>query len=265
MTSFAPLVPIATEAVERATRFIRTNLPRALAEKGDRDMVSEVDLSVERAVRAYLNENTPAIGFLGEEEGRAGAVDDLLWVLDPVDGTANFVRGLPLCAVSLALVSRRKPVLGVIALPFLQEQYVGLTGEGAHDAFGRRIRVSGTSGLVNAIVALGDYAVGPNAAARNRARLAITELLAHRAQRVRMLGSAAVDLVWTAAGRLDASVMLSNKPWDTAAGVLIAREAGAHVVDRDGSPHTVDSTATLAAAPTLLDDLLALVREAERA
>jgi len=231
-------------------------------------MVSEVDLSVERTVRAYLNENTPAIGFLGEEEGRAGAVDDvddLVWVLDPIDGTANFVRGLPLCAVSLALVSRGKPVLGVIALPFLQEQYVGLAGEGAHDAFGRRLRVSGTSGLVNAIVALGDYAVGPNAAARNHPRLAITEQLAHRVQRVRMLGSAAVDLVWTAAGKLDATVMLSNKPWDTAAGVLIAREAGAHVVDRDGSPHTVDSTATLAAAPTLLDDLLALVREAERA
>ena len=101
-----------------------------------------------------------------------------------------------------------------------------------------------------------DYATGSEAASRNQIRLRITTVLAARAQRVRMLGSAAIDLAWVASGKLDASVMLSNKPWDTAAGVLIAREAGARVTDLGGRNHDLTSTATIAAAPGISDHLL---------
>jgi len=112
------------------------------------------------------------------------------------------------------------------------------------------------------MLAIGDYAVGPGATDKNRIRLNVTELLAGRALRVRMLGSEAIDLAWLAEGRLDASVTLSNRSWDVAAGVIIAREAGAAVLGYDGSQHTTGSTATIATAPGIRDDLLALVRTA---
>jgi myo-inositol-1(or 4)-monophosphatase len=175
--------------------------------------------------------------------------------LDSVDGTANFVHGLPLCGVSLALVESGRPTLGVIALPYLGHRYSAIEGQGAY-AGGRKLAVRNNSHLTESIVAIGDYAVGVSAIEGNKPRLRTTELLAARVLRVRMLGSAAIDLAWVASGWLDASIMLSNNPWDTAAGVVIAREAGAQVVDMDGNAHSAESKATIAASPVLLDALL---------
>lgn len=113
-----------------------------------------------------------------------------------------------------------------------------------------------------AIVAIGDYAVGPDAEARNRLRLALTAQLAAEVQRVRMTGSAALDLAWLAEGRLDAALTLSNHAWDMAAGVVIARESGAAVIDQDGAYHDVNSAVTLAATPALAGAVLAAYRKA---
>ncbi|MDH2424887.1 inositol monophosphatase family protein [Sphaerisporangium sp. TRM90804] len=256
------LMPIALEAVAVARELVTTSLPGVVTSKGDRDMATEVDFAVERAVREHLARHTPAIGVLGEEEGTDGRVHNgLQWVLDPVDGTVNFVHGLPLCGVSLALVRDDTAILGVIDLPFLGSRYAAAEGGGA-TADDEPIKCSTTATLDAALVSMGDYAVGDDAGRLNRDRLAITRLLAARAQRVRMFGSAAIDLVWVAEGRTDACVMLANKPWDTAAGVLIAKEAGALVTDADGTPHTTASGATLAAAPGVLPELVALVGEA---
>ncbi|GAA4195627.1 hypothetical protein GCM10022252_41790 [Streptosporangium oxazolinicum] len=186
-----------------------------------------------------------------------------MWILDPVDGTANFLRGIPLCGISLGLVDRDMPTLGVIDLPFLGSRYSAAQGHGAQ-AEGREIRVSQTGDLHAAAVSIGDYAVGGDAERKNRLRLALTHELAARVQRVRMFGSAAVDLAWVAEGKTDALIMFSNKPWDTAAGVLIAREAGATVVDQDGSPHTMSSGATIAAGPKLLAGLVELITKADK-
>jgi len=113
------------------------------------------------------------------------------------------------------------------------------------------------------VVAVGDYATGPRADHKNEQRLALTVQLAPRVHRVRMLGTAALDLAWVAEGRLDASITLGNKPWDTAAGVLLAREAGATVVDADGSAHGFDSAATIAGADALISQLLPLIQATE--
>ncbi|MEU8206047.1 inositol monophosphatase family protein [Streptosporangium sp. NPDC049046] len=256
------LLPIAEQAVTIASEIVKTRLPGAVTAKGDRDMATEVDYAVEYAVRDFLSRETPEIGFLGEEEGAIGdAANGLLWVLDPVDGTVNFLHGIPLCGVSLGLVNQDMPTLGVIDLPFLDSRYSAAEGHGAQ-ANGRAIRASETGNLHAAVVAVGDYAVGGDAKAENWLRLAVTRELAARVQRVRMFGSAAIDLAWVAEGRVDASIMLSNKPWDTAAGVLIAREAGATVVDLDGSPHTMNAEATIAAGPKILTDLIELIAEA---
>jgi myo-inositol-1(or 4)-monophosphatase len=252
------LLPVALDAVTMAGELIRDRLPGHVIAKGDRDMVTDLDFAVERAVRARLRDRTPDIAVLGEEEGVTGDADgELLWALDPVDGTANLVHGIPLTGVSLGLLRGGRPVVGVIDLPFLGTRYSAVEHGGAY-AGDRRLATSRTSRLRDAVVAVGDYAVGAGAEEKNLLRLALSARLAGRVQRVRMLGSVAVDLAWLADGRLDASMTLSNQPWDTAAGVIIAREAGAVVIDLDGSDHTLASTATIAVAPGLAEELLAL-------
>ena len=158
MTSYASLLPIALDAVTLASRLAQTTLPGVITAKTDRrDMASEVDVTVEREVRAFLRDRTPEIGFLGEEEGASGGDARLVWTLDPIDGTANFVRGIPLCAVSLGLVDDGRPVLGVIDLPFLGRRYYAAESEGAY-ADGNRIHTSSTTILLDAIVSIGDFA-----------------------------------------------------------------------------------------------------------
>lgn len=263
VTDYRDLLPVAVEAVRRAAEAMRHRSPGNLTVKGDRDLASELDYAIERNVRAFLAAETPEVGFLGEEEGAVGPAE-MQWVLDPIDGTANFVRGLPMCAVSLALVHQAEAVIGVIDLPFLGSHYTGVKGGGA-DANGREIKASNTRHLNDAIIAIGDYAVGPNAEARNRLRLALTAQLAAEVQRVRMTGSAALDLAWLAEGKLDAALTLSNHPWDMAAGVVIAREAGAVVIDRDGRTHDVRSSVTLAVAPSLAQAVLGIYQKAASA
>jgi myo-inositol-1(or 4)-monophosphatase len=253
------LLPVALEAIVLAGELIRDRSPGALTAKGDRDMATELDFAVERAVRTHLRERTPGIAVLGEEEGVTGdAGGELLWALDPIDGTANLVHGIPLTGVSLGLIRGGRPVLGVIDLPFLGTRYQAVEHAGAY-AGRRRMAASRTSSLRDAVVAVGDYAVGAGAEEKNRLRLALSASLAGRVQRVRMFGSAAIDLAWLADGRLDASMTMSNKPWDTAAGVIIAREAGAVVIDQDGSDHTTASASTIAVTPGVAEELLALV------
>ncbi|MFF4779361.1 inositol monophosphatase family protein [Microtetraspora fusca] len=178
-------------------------------------------------------------------------------------GHAIFTHGIPLCGISLGLVDHDRSILRVIDLPFLGSRYAAAEGVGAA-ANGQPVNASGTDALDSAIVSVGDYAVGNGAEAKNRARLPLNYQLATRVQRVRMFGSAAVDLAWVAEGKTDACIMLSNNPWDTAAGVLIAREAGAVVIDIDGTPHTTNARATVAATPKILADLVELVAGAKK-
>jgi myo-inositol-1(or 4)-monophosphatase len=255
-------LPVAHAAADLARDLIRTSHPGTITEKTDRDLVSDVDLAVERAVRQHLNQATPGIGFLGEEEG--GPNDSgtgWLWTLDPIDGTSNYAHGIPLCAASLALLRDGRPVLGVIDAPFMAERFHAAEGTGAW-SHGRRIAASATTQLREAIVAIGDYATGPGAARKNETQLAATISLTPRVHRIRMLGTAALDLAWLAAGRLDASVTFSNHLWDMAAGIILAREAGAAVTDADGTPHTFNSAATIAAAPDLIPQLIPLIQAA---
>jgi myo-inositol-1(or 4)-monophosphatase len=258
VTSYVTLLSVANAVADLGADIVRTNRPEATTEKGDRDMVTEIDVAIERAVRAYLSRTTPHIGFLGEEEGRSGPEGDQYWALDPIDGTANFVHGNPLCAISIALIEGDQPVLGVVDAPFLGSRYTASRGNGAYENL-QPIRCSSTTRLHDAIVAIGDYAIGANAAQRNRVRLALTAELASTVQRIRMLGSAALDLAWTAAGKLDAAIMLSNKPWDTAAGIAIATEAGVRIGAGVESPHPMNATEVLAATPGIQDDLLRLL------
>src|ERR1043165_5588873 len=124
MAEHAELMSIASRAVSMARRIIHQRAPVSVSAKGERDMVTDVDLAVEEAVRGFLAEETPDIRLVGEEQGQSGAADSpLWWVLDPIDGTANFARGIPLSAVSLALVDGTQAVLAAIDLPFRSEEH----------------------------------------------------------------------------------------------------------------------------------------------
>jgi len=262
MNSRSDLLRIAHAAVDIARGIMLRSNPGLITSKGDRDMASEVDYAIEDAVREHLRIHTPEISFLGEEEGGGNPEDGALtWVLDPVDGTANFIRGIPMCAVSLGLIDGKEGILGIIDLPFIDARYSAFKGEGAYCG-NRRIHASGTNDLSESIVTMGDYAVGNEAVSRNAARMDLTAKLAGRVQRIRMLGTAALDLVWLADGKTDASIALSNKAWDMTAGVVIAREAGARVVDASGIDHNFDSPVTIGATAGILPQLLPMIQEA---
>lgn len=258
MDELSGLVEVARHAVGLGEELMHGARPGEIRHKGDRDVVTELDLRIEERVREYLGRVTPSIGFLGEEGGGPSVLTDEVWTLDPIDGTSNFAHGIPLCAVSLALVREGEPVVAAIVAPFLGLRYHAAKGHGAHGVDGP-LRANGNTDLGRAIVSVGDYAVGPGAAEKNVVRLNLSARLAERVERVRMFGTAAIDLAWVAEGRTDATVILSNMPWDTAAGVLLAREAGAVVVDAAGARHDFTSGETIAVTPGLLTSLLDLV------
>jgi myo-inositol-1(or 4)-monophosphatase len=258
------LLPVAREALEIARPIIRSRAPLSVLAKGERDMVTDVDLAVEDAVREFLTRETPEIGILGEEHGHTGRSDGALWwALDPVDGTANLTRGIPLCAVSLGLVAGRRSVLAAIDLPFLETRYMAVDGHGAYVG-DERIYASPARELPEAMISIGDFATGEDAAAKNRVRLELLRRLGAQAQRVRMIGSAAIDLAWVAHGKLEATIILSNLPWDTMAGALLVREAGGAVLDQDDTEHTADSSATIAVCPGLRREIMSTLHQACR-
>lgn len=263
MTELTGLLAIAREAAALGAALLSNATPGVVHAKGDRDFVSELDLEIQRTVQEYLDAATPRIGFLGEEAGAGTPADpgaDQVWILDPIDGTSNFVHGLPLCAVSLALVRGGRPVVGVICAPLLGFEYYAAEGGGAY-LDGESLTVGRARHLGEAIVSIGDYAVGDRAVAANRERFALTRRLAADVERIRMFGSAALDLAWVAEGRTDGCVILSNKPWDMAAGVVIARESGAVVTDSDGTDYSLRARHTVAANPAVSGALVRLLGE----
>ncbi|HTU78417.1 MAG TPA: inositol monophosphatase [Solirubrobacteraceae bacterium] len=253
------LLLIAGRTVDDAARLLvqgRSHLGGLIA-KGDRDYATRVDFQIEDSVKTALATTARGIPFLGEERG-GHLHAPLLWVLDPVDGTTNFIKGSPLCAISLALLSEGQPLFGIVDLPLLGERYVARAGGGAY-LNGARLRMPDAHTLADVVVGMTDFAVADDRATENPIHVALLARLAPLALGVRTHGSAALDLAWLAAGRLGASVMLSNRAWDVSAGVLLAREAGGLAYDWDGSQHGVDSRFTIASAPRLKDSLLELL------
>jgi myo-inositol-1(or 4)-monophosphatase len=250
------LLPVALAAAATGSEIIRTSPPRSVAEKSGWDVGAE--LAVECAVRSRLAAETPGVGFLGAEEERAGQPGaEWAWALGPIDVTSDFARSVPLSAVSLALLHHGHPVLGVIDAPFLEKRYHAVEGRGAYLG-DRRLVVGPAPDLRDAVVAIGEYPAGNESDRRSQLRLAAAVELTPRVHRVRMLGTAVLDLAWVAEGRRDASVALGHRPWGIAAGVIIAREAGATVVET-GSPHDVGPATAITAPPSLITQLSPLI------
>ncbi|WP_211295820.1 inositol monophosphatase family protein [Amycolatopsis alba] len=244
--------------MDLAVDHVLSHRPHRIHYKGDRDPVSDVDETVERLVHQCLATDDAGTGFLGEETGPTGD-RHTYWVLDPIDGTINHQHGNPLCAIALGLVHSGQPVLGVIALPFLGHRYSAAEGGGAFRD-DEPITTSSTDRLNKALIGFGDYGSGTDAGLRDVLCASLDRSFTARAQGLRRYGSTALDLVWVADGTLDACVLLGNRTRDTAAGAVIAREAGALVLDSDATPHSVRSRCAVAVTPGLSEEVMPLLR-----
>lgn len=195
-------------------------------EKERADLVTAVDEAVERLVTERLRAAFPGDAVVAEEFGAAVRGEARRWILDPVDGTTNFVHGHPFVCVSLALVDEAGPAVGVIHAPCLGEVFHAVRGQGAF-LNGAPIRVSGTASLKDALLATG-FPFKQGKGDLDAYMLLVADAI--RASRdVRRAGSAALDLAFTACGRVDAFFEVGLAPWDVAAGILLVEEAGGRV------------------------------------
>jgi myo-inositol-1(or 4)-monophosphatase len=253
------LLPVADEAARRggeivASRFRATVEPH---EKGPGDWVSEVDTESERAIRASLADS----GFpvFGEEEGGERAATG--WVVDPLDGTANFLHGFPVVGVSVALVHDGSPVVGVVHAPLLHATFAARLGGGA-TADGVSVTVSDRD-VEQAICATGF----PFRAKRERlpTYFPVFETALVTFEDLRRAGSASLDLAWTAAGVFDGYFEQALGPWDVAAGALLVREAGGAVTDWAGDDRAwLTSGDIVAGSPATHAATLEIIRSRTR-
>jgi myo-inositol-1(or 4)-monophosphatase len=212
------------------------------------DLVSDADREAERAIGELLSAERPADGLVAEEGSRAEADSGRRWVVDPLDGTVNFIYELPAWAVSVALEDADGVAAGVVHSPVLGETFCAVRGGGAWIAeSGRPLRASGCDRLERAMVATG-FSYEP---ARRAQQAAVVARLLPLARDIRRAGAAALDLAWTAAGRLDAFYENGLKRWDWAAGHLMVQEAGGAIGWIEGEPPVLMAAAT----QTLLDEL----------
>jgi myo-inositol-1(or 4)-monophosphatase len=227
-------------------------------EKSAGDYVTAVDGASERAIAAFLTEATPDVPLVGEERG--GATSSRYWLVDPLDGTTNFLHGFPIVAVSVALVEEGRPTVGVVHAPFLRETYSAATGAGATVE-----RADGTiERLAVARRPVERSVVGTGFPFRHKEVLpryyrALYAALA-RFEDLRRPGAAALDLAWVAAGVFDGFFELALGPWDVAAGAVLIQEAGGTVTDWSGAPDVLSGD-ILAGPPDVHAELLRIAAE----
>lgn len=231
--------------VREAGEIIRqaSTRPKTIRLKGAIDLVTETDLAVELFLKERLAALLPGSDFLAEETAAAARLGELTWIIDPVDGTTNFAHGFPFVATSVGLWHRDQVVLGVVNAPLLGECFTALAGAGAR-CNGQPIHVSAVGELSASLVATGfPYNV---AAVLPHIQTNLGRMLANT-QGVRRPGAASIDLAYVAAGRYEAYYEIGLKPWDTAAGWLLVREAGGRVTGFDpAEPYRLGAPGILA-------------------
>ena len=203
--------------------------------KGRINPVTEYDVKSERFITSQIRREFPDHAILAEEGSDFDEPSACRWVIDPLDGTVNYAHGFPVYCVSIALQYENNSVVGVVYDPQRQELFSAGSGVGVR-LNGKKIRVSGESSLQRALLATG-FAYDISTARRNN--LGLFARMARLAQGVRRPGSAAIDLCWLAAGRLDSFWELHLHPWDTAAAILIVQEAGDSVSRINGKPYSI--------------------------
>lgn len=221
------------------------------SKEGRHNLVTEFDHRSERCIIDILRTHTPEACFLAEESGHHHGPDELLWVIDPLDGTVNFAHGIPIFCVSIAAVLHGRIICGVIHQPLLGETFTAVAGVGA-TCNGRTMSVTSTHDLAGSILVTGfPYNVEENPGGCIEQFASIVG----RGLPVRRLGSAALDLAYVADGRFDGFWEVALSPWDMAAGVLMVQEAGGTVTHYNGRPFALNSDSIIATNGHIHDEL----------
>ncbi len=223
-------------------------------EKGINDYVTNIDHEVEEILIASIQKAYPKHSFLGEESGLIKGEDkSTIWYIDPIDGTRNFMRGLPHFCISIACVKNNKIEHAVILDPIRQDEFTVTKGEGSR-LNGSRIRVGNKTSLQDAVLSM-SYASGEH----YDAALSLQKKLKSNIAGLRFTGSAALDLAYVASARLDAGWMSGIKQWDVAAGILLVQEAGGLISDHQGNPDCLESNQLIFANVKCFKSLLKVI------
>ncbi|MEI6472006.1 MAG: inositol monophosphatase family protein [Holophagaceae bacterium] len=251
----AACLSAAQAGAEVLLRYFRKLEPGAITEKTKNDYVSNADREAEAAIRAELASRFPDYGFLGEESGGSGSTE-VLWIVDPLDGTLNFIQGFPHWCVSVALWDAEGPVAGCILDPLRGDCFLAARGQGA-TWNGQPMRVSQQAGLDGAFLATGfAFQLGDRWPHFNAALGRVFP----RAKGLRRAGSAALDLAHVACGIFDGFFEMGLKPWDIAAGALLVTEAGGVITDWEGAQDWFQSGNLVTGPPGVALELLEALR-----
>lgn len=261
MAPRSPLINVMVRAAHKAARGLKRDFGEVehlqVSKKGPADFVSTADLQADRILREELTKGRPSFGILSEEGSlREADAEGYRWIVDPLDGTTNFLHGLPHFAISIGLEQRGQIVAGVVYDPIKDELFHAERGGGAF-LNDRRLRVSGRSRLGETLLATGMPFKGKDGSALFLEEL--TEVIDQVAG-VRRWGVASLDLAYVAAGRYDAYWERGLASWDVAAGILLVREAGGYVSAIDGRDVTLDGGSILASNSELHSEMVRLLK-----
>lgn len=254
-------IEVATEAAKQAGAVLheRFGHVRHIMKKGEIDLVTDADLKSESLILQALSSHFPEDNILSEEKGDQNQPSARRWLVDPLDGTTNFAHGFPFYCVSIALEIGRELVVGVVYNPYMNELFQAASGKGAW-LNGEPIHTSGTRNIGEALLGTGfPYDIHQ----RSEKVLDLFRRMILVAQGVRRAGSAALDLCYVAAGRLDGFWEQSLKPWDTAAGCVILREAGGILSTFDGREYTPYENTIVGSNLYIYEQMMSVIKEAE--
>ena len=259
------LLNVMIKAAQKASRALKRDFGEVerlqVSLKGPANFVTAADRRAEEILRQELEHARPGYGFLGEEGGmREGADKTHRWIVDPLDGTMNFLHGIPHFAISIALEREGTIVAGVVYAPVSDELFTAERGKGAF-LNDQRLRVAARKRLADAVVAcaLPHPGRGDVELVHNEHRAVQNEVAG-----LRRFGAAALDLAWVAAGRLDAYWERSLSPWDMAAGIALVREAGGFVTDLDGREVVLSTGGILVGNDDIHRALLRVLKDARK-
>ncbi|XP_050213132.1 inositol-phosphate phosphatase [Mercurialis annua] len=265
--SLSEFLQTAVDAAKRAGQIISKGfyLTKHVEHKGQVDLVTETDKSCEDLIFNHLKQHFPTHKFIGEETTAACGITELTdeptWIVDPLDGTTNFVHGFPFVCVSIGLTIGKVPTVGVVYNPIMDELFTGIQGKGAFFN-GKPIKVSSKSELVSALLAT-EVGTKRDKATVDATTNRINSML-FKVRSLRMSGSCALNLCGVACGRLDLFYETGfGGPWDVAAGVLIVKEAGGLVFDPSGKDFDITSQRVAVSNPLLKDAFVEILQQIE--
>ncbi|GAB1269209.1 inositol-phosphate phosphatase [Aurantivibrio infirmus] len=259
-----PMLTVALNAARKAAQIIEQAIDRldkvTVETKTRNDFVTQVDIKAEKEIIYHLRKAYPEHKIVAEETGEHEVGEsDYKWIIDPLDGTTNFIHGIPHFAVSIACVYKGKIEHAVIIDPIKREEFTASRGKGAQ-LNGRRIRVTDLTGLEGALIGTG-LPFNGYAFEHIDPYLNCLKEIAGQTAGIRRPGSAALDLAYVAAGRFDGFWEIGLKPWDMAAGILLIKEAGGMLADFKGGEDYLNSGNIVAGAPKVFKNLLQITQK----